>query len=115
MASIDRILQRARQRRALQEEVDERRLKERLLANSARAEQIARDVAATVTLRALVDACSVATGPSSGRPSRTIQEAVRPHPNARGRKPLSSPAAEVADKGRKWGGVLPGSFETGRR
>lgn len=38
-----------------------------------------------------------------------------PHPNDAGRKPPSSPAGEVADKGRKWGGCLPGSFETGKR
>jgi hypothetical protein len=42
-------------------------------------------------------------------------EIVRPHLNNAGRKRLSSPAGEVADKGRKWGGCLPGSFETGKR
>jgi hypothetical protein len=39
----------------------------------------------------------------------------KPHPSGGGRKPLTSPAGEVADKGPKWGGLLPGSFETGRR
>jgi hypothetical protein len=39
----------------------------------------------------------------------------RPHPSDAGRKPVLSPAGEVADKGRKWGGCLPGSFETGKR
>jgi hypothetical protein len=42
-------------------------------------------------------------------------EIVRLHPNNSGRKRLSSPAGDVADKGRKWGGCLPGSFETGKR
>lgn len=40
---------------------------------------------------------------------------VRPHPSDAGRKRLRSPAGQVADKGRKWGGCLPGSFETGKR
>lgn len=39
----------------------------------------------------------------------------RPHPNNAGRKPVTSPAGEAADKGRKWGGYCPGSFETGKR
>jgi hypothetical protein len=40
---------------------------------------------------------------------------LRPHPSDAGRKPVLSPAGEVADKGRKWGGCLPGSFETGKK
>ena len=39
----------------------------------------------------------------------------RPHPNNAGHKPIISAAGEAADKGRKWGGCLPGSFETGKR
>jgi hypothetical protein len=39
----------------------------------------------------------------------------RPHPSDAGRKLVLSPAGEVADKGRKWGGCLRGSFETGKR
>ena len=113
MASIDHILQRARQRRALQEAADERRLKERLLAEAERAEQIACEVAASVTLRAL--GAATAHGSKAERVRDDDKANLRPHPNAQGRKPLASPAAEVADKGRKWGGVLPGSFETGRR
>jgi hypothetical protein len=40
---------------------------------------------------------------------------LRSHPSDAGRKPVLSPAGEVADKGRKWGGCLPGSFETGKK
>ena len=39
----------------------------------------------------------------------------RPHPSDAGRKPVLSPAGEVADKGRKWGRCLRGSFEIGKR
>jgi hypothetical protein len=38
-----------------------------------------------------------------------------PHPSDAGHRQLTSPAGQVSDKGRKWGGCLPGSFETGRR
>jgi hypothetical protein len=47
------------------------------------------------------------------RKARSIY--LRPHPSDAGRKSVLSPAGEVADKGRKWGGCLPGSFETGKR
>ena len=66
IASIDRMLQLARQRRAVQEAADERRLKERLLTEAERAVQFARDVAASVTLRALGGAC--ASGSKAERP-----------------------------------------------
>jgi hypothetical protein len=39
----------------------------------------------------------------------------RPRPSDARRKPGLSPAGEVADKGRKWGGCLRGSFEIGKR
>ena len=51
----------------------------------------------------------VTLGPDTGCQMKNY---VRPHPSDAGRKRLRSPAGQVADKGRKWGGCLPGSFET---
>jgi hypothetical protein len=49
------------------------------------------------------------------RSVRDLHVHLRPHPSNAGRKRLLSPAGEVADRGHKWAGCLPGSFETGKR
>jgi hypothetical protein len=53
------------------------------------------------------------TGIKQGR--RILRVLPTPHPSDARHKQLTSPAGQVSDKGRKWGGCLPGSFETGRR
>jgi hypothetical protein len=85
MASIERILQLPRQRRALQEAADDRRRKERLEIGASNREAQMRQIAATVTLRALSAAC--AHGSKSSRPM-CILEALTPHPNDAGLRPL---------------------------
>jgi hypothetical protein len=62
--------------------------------------------------RALSDAMDVW---SAGRWRYRNTFPPRPHPNNAGHRQITSPAGEAADKGRKWGGCLPGSFETGKR
>jgi hypothetical protein len=63
--------------------------------------------------RALSDAMDVWS--LSGRWRYRNALPPRPHPNNAGHRPITSPAGAAADKGRKWGGCLPGSFETGKR
>jgi hypothetical protein len=115
MVNIDRIMQHAAQRRALQMAGDERRLKACLQADASRIEQHARNISATVILRAL--GASVAHGMTQSRSTfyPADKAALRPHPSDAGLRPVSSPAGEVANKGRKWGGLVFGSFETGKR
>ena len=111
MANIDRILQHAAQRRELQEAAANRRLKASLAVDADKRDQVARQIMAESFRRAFAGA--VAHGMKAERPHD--KAALRPHPSDEGRRPIISPAGEVADKGRRWGGVLPGSFESGRR
>ena len=86
--SVDRLIALAQQRTAIEQFNAERRLKERLREDAAALAARARAVAATTMLRALSEAVGQASGPSEHRPCRVIHEAVRPHPNSAGRKPL---------------------------
>lgn len=88
MASLDRIINLASQRRALQEAADERRLKACLHADAQRAEQIARNVAATTTLRALGEAVEHGVAQTRATVYPQDKSALRPHPSDEGRKPL---------------------------
>ena len=85
MANIDRILQLASQRRALQEAADERRLKACLQVDADRADRIARQVIATASLRAL--GAAVRHGMKAERP-HDDKAALCPHPSDAGLRPL---------------------------
>lgn len=112
MANIDRILQHAAKRRELQEAADVRHLRARLQADADRRDAIARKVIGESFRRAFANA--VEHGMEARRP-RDDKAPLRPHPSDEGSRPIMSPAGEVADKGRKWGGIATGSFENGKR
>ena len=105
MSKISAIMRRADQQKRQQVEQERRKAED--------------DRIAAIEERSLKHALggAVEQGFKAGSPfGRCDIEFVRRHPSDAGRKRPSSPAGEVADKGRKWGGALPlpGSYETGK-
>lgn len=107
-------------RRNAAAEGERRKAQAERIAERDRAEKERRKAQAEIekryALRGLSAVAEAAVEGSWLTPHRPrLDNGPRPHPNDMGRKPIVSPAGDAADKGRKWGGLLPGSFETGKR
>lgn len=92
--NIDRILNLASQRRALQAAADERRLEANLERDAKQRDSIARQIMAESFRRAFAGA--VEHGFDHGQAN--ARAALRPHPSDEGRKPL---VTNWPDEGRK--------------